>query len=898
MDNSAKNVPWHAISDEEVLDKLKTDPENGLNVDGVQNRLEQFGPNKVSKARRKSRLAMFLSEFTNPLVVVLLGAALITYLLDDYVDMAVIIAVVLINAIIGYIQEQKAESAIEALTKMLTPEAVVIRDGVTSRISSEEVVPGDVVVMQSGDKVPADTRVLAAKNFHCDESALTGESAPVSKSPDLVGEDAPVADRSNMAYSGTLITSGTAKGVVVATGDATELGRISSLIAEAPEIKTPLTRKLGVFGKWLSTAIIAIAAITFGLGVFLGQTSSYMFNAAVAIAVAMIPEGLPAIVTIVLAVGVKRMASRHAIIRNLPSVETLGSVTTICSDKTGTLTANEMTVRRAYAGRNNFEFAGVGYDPTVCCVVPTDTDDSELQSTPFIECMRCGLLCNDSELLQENNSWIPSGDPTEVAMITAAIKAGLDKESERAQHPRVDVVPFESSNMYMATLNNGFNGEQRIYVKGSVERILNMCSSQMMSNGETELDTEHIIHRADDLAVQGYRILAFAMKRVTDNAEGIGLDDLQDMVFLGLQAMSDPPRPEAIESVRECKEAGIRVVMITGDHATTAQAIARELGIASGDSRTMTGSELAQLEDEEFAEAARSVQVFARVAPEQKYRLVESLQANRAIVAMTGDGVNDAPALKKADIGVAMGKAGSEVAKDASDMVLADDNFASIVAAVEEGRTVFSNLIKSLAYVLPTNIGEGAVIIVALLAGLVLPVTPLQILWINTVTAVTLALPLAFEPQEPGLMRLPPRHPDAPVLSKALIFRIGLVAAAMVIGAFLIFGWERGRGASLEEARTATVATIVAFEIFYLFSARSERIPVWKLKLFNNPYIWIGITTVIILQLAFTYLPALNFVFRSAPLPADVWIRIILVSFPILLIVGMEKSVRMRFGSH
>ena len=901
MDDPKNSHKWHSMSVSEVIKLVGADLENGLSEEEARERLERFGPNTVSKKGRKSYLAMLAKQFTDPLILVLIAAVVITLLLRDYVDAGVITAVVLVNAIIGFVQEERAESAIESLSKMLTVESAVVRGGKNIRIPSEQVVPGDVILLQSGDKVPADLRLVELKDLHTDESMLTGESVPVSKATDPCAEDDLVADRTCMAYSGTLVTSGSARAIAVATGDSTELGQISGLISEAPEIATPLTRKLAVFSKWLTAVIVGVSVLIFVVGALvLKQDPKLMFDAAVAIAVAMIPEGLPAVITIVLAVGVKRMAERKAIIRRLPSVETLGSVTTICSDKTGTLTANEMTVRRVYAGRHDFEFEGVGYNPDLCCAVPVDTDESELKTEAFIECVRCGLLCNDSELQRDGDDWRPNGDPTEVALIVAAAKAPIDIHENRKLYRRLDVVPFTSSEMFMATLHDRPEGDRVIYVKGSVERVLDMCADELVSDsdgGAVELDRRHVLDRAEGLARQGFRILAFARKLVPADVEDITSDDCTGMTFLGIQAMSDPPRPEAIDAVKECKRAGIKVKMITGDNMVTAKAIARELGIGGPDSVSITGQELVKLDDAERARTAHDAQIFARVAPEQKYRLVEALQESGEIVAMTGDGVNDAPALKKADVGVAMGKAGSEVAKDAADMILTEDNFASIVAAVEEGRTVFSNLLKSLAFMLPTNAGEGMVIIIALLGGFTLPVTPIQILWINTVTAVTLALPLAFEIKEKGIMDIPPREPDAPMLPWSMVERIILVALCLVAGAFWIFWYEKSLGVSVEQARTAAASTIVAFEMFYLFSARSERTPVWKMGLFTNPYVWVGVCLVTLFQLGFVYLPVMNFFFGSVPLPWEVWWRIIAVSAPIILVVGIEKSIRLRFTS-
>lgn len=892
-----KTTKWHAIAGSEAVERLGVDPATGLSPGEAEQRLEQYGPNQVSRGARKSRWAVFLHQFTDPLVVVLLAAAVVTLLKRDFVDMWVILAVVVANAIIGYAQEQKAESAIESLSKMLTVEATVLRGGSNLPLSAEGLVPGDIVVMQAGDKVPADLRILDEKGLQVDESVLTGESAPVSKCRESVAEDVAVSDRTNMAYSGTLVTAGTGYGVVTATGDATELGRISSLIQTAPEMATPLTRKLAVFGKLLSLVVIIISAIAFGIGLLSGYGAGHMFSAAVAIAVAMIPEGLPAIVTIVMAVGVKRMADRNSIIRTLPSVETLGSVTVICSDKTGTLTANEMTVKAAFAGNHDYELSGIGYNPEGAQVIPVDTENTELTSEALTELFRCGLLCNDSGLTVQDDNWIPSGDPTEVALIVSARKSGLNPGAEAAAHKRVDVLPFESANMYMATLNESPEGGRVIYVKGSLESVLSRCSAQKCDSGEGDLDKHRVTERAAALALQGYRVLAFAFKPVSGDMDSVTPDDLNDLIFLGLQAMSDPPRPEAIAAVNRCKVAGIEVKMITGDHVETAKAIARAMGIGGSNPRALTGSELANLNDEEFAAAAREVSVFARVAPEQKYRLVESLQNQGKIVAMTGDGVNDAPALKKADIGVAMGRAGSDVAKDASDMVLTDDNFASIVAAVEEGRTVFSNLVKSLAFILPTNLGEGLIIVAALVVGATLPITPVQILWINTVTAITLALPLAFEPKEPGIMGIPPRDPAQPIITGRLFTRILTVGFYIVLAGFAVFLYEKNIiGASDELARTAAVSTVVMIEVFYLFAARTEQVNIFKSGLLSNAYVWVGVTLVVLLQLAFVHTGLLNFVFKSEPLSAVGWLRVVVASLPVLLMVTAEKWIMNRLS--
>ncbi|MFQ3548186.1 MAG: HAD-IC family P-type ATPase [Armatimonadota bacterium] len=898
-----KNIPesevkketifWHSLEINEVQELQKTDIVNGLTTEEAKRRLEEYGPNVVTRRKGKTALQMLMHQFTDPLVFILIIAAVIKLIKGDMIDFGVIMAVVIINAIIGFIQEGKAESAIASLDKMLTASATVIRDGEKITISSEEVVPGDIVIINSGDKTPADIRLFEVKNLHIDESILTGESAPVTKSTRTVHAEDPISEQHCMSFSGTLIARGSGAGIAIATGDDTQLGYISKLIDSAPEIATPLTKKLVKFGKMLSFAILIVTSIVFVISILMGNDPSEMFAAAVAIAVAMIPEGLPAIITIILAVGVRRMAARHAIIRKLPSVETLGSVSVICSDKTGTLTANEMTVKQVYAGAINYEFSGIGYDPRNSEVRAVEHDDESLHDRAFLECMICGVLCNDSDIkMEEEDIWRAVGDPTESALVTSAIKAGIDPKTIKEEYPRLDVIPFESEHMYMATLNQTPEGKKVIYVKGSLEKLLSMSSCQMFGDNLGELDKQHALDRADDFARQGYRVLAFAMKEVDSNTETIDEKDMYDLVYLGIQAMSDPARPEAIEAIKICKKAGIEVKMITGDHITTARAIARDLGLEMKENGSITGAELSKLSKEEFEEVANNATVFARVSPEQKFDLVTALQKRDKVIAMTGDGVNDAPALKAADIGVAMGKVGSEVAKDASDMVLTDDNFASIQAAVEEGRSVYNNLIKTLAYILPTNAGEGLVIISALLAGLTLPVTAIQILWINTVTTVTLSLSLAFEPIEKGLMNKPPRDPNAPMLSRAVIERILLIGIWMVIVGFAIFYYEYEiKKVSIEEARTAAVAAIVFVELFYLFSARSLTANFIKVGLFTNPYVWIGTFAVTLFQLAFTYLKPMNIMFGTAPISWEIWWHILILSLPTIVIADIHKII-------
>ncbi|MDQ7825336.1 MAG: HAD-IC family P-type ATPase [Candidatus Eremiobacteraeota bacterium] len=887
---SAKDTPWHGLAVEKVLALLGASGTDGLSPEEAGKRLLHYGANEVPRGKRKSLVVLFLSQFTNPLVIVLIASALVTVFLKHPVDALVIGIVILANAVIGFVQEERAENAIESLSKMLSHEARVIRGGALQIKAARELVPGDLVALESGDRIPADIRLTEVNGASVNESVLTGESLPVLKATAPSAEAEPVAERTSMAYSGTLLVAGSARGIVTATGISTEIGKISGLILQAPAMETPLTMKLKGLSMQLSVVVLIFCLVLFAVAMAMGHRPAGMFNASVAIAVALIPEGLPAVVTIILAVGVRRMAARNAIIRNLPSVETLGSVSVICSDKTGTLTTNEMTVKHVSAGGRHFELGGIGYNPRHCCVVEEGEHHKE-SALPgvLLETLRCGLLCTTSSLEEHDGEWRAVGDPTEAALIAAAYKGGLTA-GEYGQYPRVDLLPFDSSRMLMATLHGTPGGTRVIYAKGSVEQILGLCSARLMEKGEEALEKEEVLLFADERAALGYRVLAFARKELESDASRIDEKALGGFTFLGLQAMSDPARPEAVKAVGECLKAGIEVKMITGDHVATAKAIAHDLGMGGEALEAFTGTQLAALGAGEFDKAARAGRVFARVAPEQKYRLVESLQKEGKIIAMTGDGVNDAPALKKADIGVAMGRAGSDVTKDAADMVLADDNFATIVSAIEEGRTVFSNLRKSLAWILPTNLGEGLIIVAALLTGMTMPVTPVQILWINTVTAVTLGLPLAFEAMEKDIMTRPPRPREAPIIDKPMLHRIMLVTFCIVAGTFLIFELDYTRkGVTIEEARTAAVAAIVGFEIFYLFSARSERVPVWKLGLFSNPYVWIGVFLAVLLQLGFTYLPFMNALFGSAPLPAVIWLDVLLISFLVIPAVSAHK---------
>lgn len=891
----AASARWHHLEMSEVCRLLDADLERGLGTEEVRRRQKEYGPNRVSTRGGTPAWKLFLAQFNQPLVYILLVAVVVTAFLREWVDSSVIFGVVFINAIIGFIQESKAGKAIEALIRMVRAEATVRRGGKRMRVPSEDLVPGDVVLLQSGDRVPADLRLFAVHGLRIDESALTGESLPVHKHPDSLDHDVVLADRKNLAFAGTLVAAGQGEGLVWATGDKTETGRIAWLIQHAVEISTPLTQKITQFSKWLLWVILALAALTFLIGIWRGEPAVDTFMAAVALAVGAIPEGLPAAVTIVLAIGVSRMARRRAIIRKLPAVETLGSTTVICSDKTGTLTENQMTVQRIFAGGEWFEITGGGYDTRGEIRQSGAKVDTE-QRPALRECLLAGVLCNESELFTDENGRAGiQGDPTEAALLVAAAKAGIPHEETRAGIPRLDMIPFESEHMFRATLHQA-GDDTMIYKVGAVERLLERCTDALGPDGKfVPLDKEVVRRAVVEMASGGLRVLAFTRRHGGHVDGAFGHEHVREgLTFLGLQGMIDPPRPEAIRAVARCREAGIRVKMITGDHAVTAIAIASRIGLAEKENaRAVTGRELEAVEDADLPALAEKTAVFARVAPEQKLRLVRALQARGHVVAMTGDGVNDAPALKQADIGVAMGIAGTDVAKGAADMILTDDNFASIEAAVEEGRGVFDNLRKFIIWTLPTNLGEGAIILVAILLGVSLPILPVQLLWVNMTTAILLGLMLVFEPKEPDLMRRRPRDPSRPLLTFPLIMRTGLVSLFMIGGGFWLFFHEMNvLGETEAEARTAVVNVIVMVETAYLFGCRSLNHSVFRIGFFRNPLALAGATAMIIVQLLFTYLPVMNRLFHTTPLDLRSWVLISAVALLSFAAVELEKWIR------
>ena len=905
MQNGKTNSPvftsisWHAVNASKAFESLQTAPD-GLSSEEVNSRLTAYGPNRLPEQGAHGIFFRFLYQFHNVLIYVLLVASIVTAMLGQWVDTGVILGVVFLNAVIGFIQEGKAEDALKAIRKMLSPNALVMRDGRQITVPAGSLVPGDIVLLQSGDKVPADLRLFRVKGLQIQESVLTGESIAVEKNTDAVTQESVLGDRSCMSYSGTLVTHGQGAGIVIATGKQTEIGRISALVSEVETVTTPLLRQVAQFGRWLTVVILGVAVLTIAFGsLFRDYAVADMFLAAVSLVVAAIPEGLPAIMTITLAIGVQRMARRNAIIRKLPAVETLGSVSVICSDKTGTLTRNEMTVRTIATAANMFELSGTGYDSHGAIMLLNREVVAEKRPL-LLELIRAAVLCNDASLERKNHMWVVNGDPMEGALLVSGLKAALDIEVEAKKYPRDDLIPFESEHRFMATLHHSHSGNAFIFLKGAPELVLEMCTYQRSFDGDQLLDKAYWLNRIEEMAEQGQRVLAIAVKPVSHQQVDLKFSDVEsDLIFLGMFGFIDPPRQEAIEAVKTCGRAGIRVKMITGDHGTTALSIARQLKLVNTND-VITGQQLELMSDDTLRNRVQDVDVYARVNPEHKLRLVRMLQEHGLIVAMTGDGVNDAPALKRADVGTAMGVSGSEAAKEAAKMVLADDNFASITHAVEEGRTVYDNLKKSILFILPSSGGESLIILAAILFGFQqLPLTPVQILWVNMVTTVTLALVLGFEPPEKNVMQRPPRDAHEPILSRLLIWRVVFVSFILMSGTIGLFQWEMQQGASIEHARTVAVNTLVMFEIFYLFNSRyiTDSVFNWG-GLTDNRYALIAIAILLLLQLGFTYLEPMQLLFGTTSISAMVWFPIVVVASSVLFLVELEKLfVRLLIGS-
>jgi magnesium-transporting ATPase (P-type) len=893
---TSANPPWHSTDIEHALSFLESSAE-GLSGVEAQSRSKVFGLNVLPKAKREGPLELIWHQINSPLIYVLLASAALAVGMGKFLDGMVVLGVVVLNALIGFIQEYKASKAIDALSDLVPNICSVIRAGTKVNVPAAELVPGDIVTLASGDKVPADLRLISLHSLTIDESALTGESQPVAKQHGSVPAEAALGDRLNMVYSGTLVASGTGEGVVVATALRTELGRISSMLEEATQLDTPLTIALAKVSKVISIAIVIVSIAILIIALLRDYSLVDSLLAAISLAVAAIPEGLPSIITIALAIGVKRMAKRHAIIRHLPAVETLGSTTVICTDKTGTLTKNEMTVRELWTMDETYQLSGVGYAPEGTLL----KDGQQVYDIPehVHHLLLAGALCNDATVSPAENGWALSGDPTEGALVTSAEKAGIRVGEARLSFMRRDTLPFESERKLMATLHKGDNHKLMLLVKGAPEVLLHLCAA-------TAGQIENASRRVEDMASQGMRVLAFASATTeTQNVEHAFEENKGKLAFLGLQGLIDPPRPEAIAAVKACARAGITVKMITGDHKGTAEAIGAEFDLDCG-TGAIAGPRLSELSDEEFAQAAWRTNIFARVAPEHKLRLVRTLQSQGQVVAMTGDGVNDAPALKQANIGVAMGITGTAVAREAADIVLTDDNFSSIAAAVEEGRRVYDNLTKSLAFVLPTNLGEAMIILVAVLlfpmaqGQILMPIMPVQILWVNLVATVALALPLGFEAMEPTVMSRPPRDPKEPVLGSFVIVRTLLVTVLITVAGVGLFLWEyyselmlhTEPALALRKAQTMSVTTVILMQIFYLFNCRSLRDSILKIGLFSNPTIYIGIAALILLQLGYIYLRFMNVLFSSAPLNLEAWVKSTLCAAIVLPAISVEKWLR------
>lgn len=886
-----KRPDWHALPSCEVLERQGVDP-RGLSEADAAARLQRFGPNAIPEPPQRGFLARVLAQLNNVLIQVLIVAGIITALMNHWTDAAVVFAVVILNAAIGLWQEGRAESALAAVRSMLSVSASVRRDGVRHKVAAEDLVPGDIVLLEAGDRVPADLRLIEARALKAQEAALTGESVPVDKDSAAVARQAPLGDRTAMAYSGTLVTAGRGIGVVVATGTEAEIGRIGTMLGSIEETKTPLLRQMDRFARLLTFAILALCVVVFGVGVLhYARDVEETFLAIVGLAVAAIPEGLPAVLTITLAIGVQRMAARHAIIRRLPAVETLGAVSVICTDKTGTLTLNEMVVRRLVTDPTAaaIEVSGLGYAPEGR-LHRAEAPLPETEAKAARQLALAGLLCNDARLLHRDGSWQVAGDPMEGALLALAMRAGLDTAEEHARTIRRDDIPFDGAHRLMAVLCE-VDHRRTIYVKGAPDRLIEMCDRQLDAGGTAPIDRKAWTARMEDLANSGHRVLAFAEKQA-DGADGLTMADLGGMTLLGLAGFIDPARPEAVAAVADCRRAGIAVKMITGDHALTALAVGRELGLDT-DGGALTGAEIAALDDDALCRSLGDVTVFARAAPEQKLRLVEALQAGGGVVAMTGDGVNDAPALKRADVGVAMGIKGTEAAKEAARVVLADDNFASIVAAVREGRTINDNIRKVIAWNLPTNGGETLVIVAAILFGLTLPISPVQILWINMITAVALGLTLSFEPPEPGVMQRPPRRPDAGLLDGEMLWRVLLVSVLIAWAAFALFHWSAARGDPLELSRTLVVNLIVVMEIAYLFSVRYLHLTSFTLTgVLGTPAVLTGVALSVTAQAIFTYVPLFQTVFASRPVGLGDGLLILATGAVLLVVLEIEKWIR------
>ncbi len=880
---------WHNLERNEVLTEIGS-RHSGLQETEARERLRQFGPNELKGRKKTLPLLVFLQQFLSPLIYVLLAAAVISFIMQHFTDAIVILVVLLLNAVIGFVQEARAEKAMEALMQMAAPQAKVERDGKVQTIPARQIVPGDIIMLETGDRVPADVRLIEVSNLKINESVLTGESMPVDKTTGLVPDNAPVAERKNLAYMGTIVTYGRAEAVAVGTGMSTEIGRIATAIQDVKPEKTPLQKSISKLSTYLVVLFLGVCGLLVVVGLLQGLEWLEVFLLAVAAAVSAIPEGLPTVVTVVLALGMRLMARRNAIIRKLVAVETLGSATVICSDKTGTLTMNEMTVKQIYVDGTFIDVSGEGYQPQ-----GTFRNDGQVVDPGSLPSMnlllRIGALCNDALLVEEENeAFSILGDPTEGALVVAAAKAGLQKEKLEKSSPRLDEIPFQSEKQYMVTLHPG-DGHKVAYVKGSVEKLLPL-SSHILVDGEkvpfSETNARDILGANTAMAGQAMRVMALAYADLSGEPGDLSDEDIRhNLVFVGLVGMADPPREEAKEAVRLCHQAGIRVVMITGDHQLTAESVAHQVGLPPGEA--ISGNRLQEMSDEELSSHVDHINVFARIEPLHKLRIVNALKSRGQVVAMTGDGVNDAPALKSADIGVAMGITGTDVSKEASDMILADDNFASVVAAVEEGRAIFNRLRNVIFFFLATNLGELLALLLAVSFIGKAPLLAVQIIWVNLVTDTTAAIPLGIEPKSGDELRQQPRHPRVGLIYPGMVFRVVFLAVMMGIGTCLIFYWAQSR-MSLAEARTVAFCAMVTFQWFQALNARSDEHTIFHLGVLSNRWLVFAIGVSILLQLAVVYIPVLQTAFGTVSIGADRWGIVILAGGGLFVVEGLRKK--------
>lgn len=893
--NTEDRTEWHVLSVDEVAARLESPVAEGLTTAEAEKRQAEHGANTIEQAKRISWFRLFARQFNNVLIYVLLVAAVFTAMLEHYIDTAVILAVVVINAIIGVVQEGKAEKAIDSIRNMLAPIAVVLRDGRKKSLQADLLVPGDVVFLEAGDKVPADIRLVKAHNLSVQESVLTGESIAVDKLITTVDKDAPIGDRANLVFSGTMITRGQGKGIVVATGMNAEIGKISHMLSEVETLTTPLLQQMSIFARWLTLAILCVAGVLMVFGYFVhGQNFNDLFMAVVGLSVSAIPEGLPAVLTITFATGVQAMARRNAIVRRLPIIETLGSVSVICTDKTGTLTKNEMTVRALVTLSRSYEVEGSGYAPEGQ-ILSEDRPVKMEDDAGLLKLITAGMLCNDATLDEKDGLWSVRGDPMEGALLALGRKAGLVETEEESRCPRCDIIPFDTEHKFMATLHSDTGGKL-VFIKGAPEKMISLCPFQYNAAGEKqEIDPDYWHQKAEEIASEGQRVLALAFLPVAADKETLSIGDIEGQaIFLGLVGLMDPPRPEAIEAISDCRSAGISVKMITGDHAKTAVAIGRMVGLEHPET-VLTGAEIDAMDDAALAKAVLTTDVFARTSPAHKLRLVTALQAHNLVVAMTGDGANDAPALKRADAGIAMGQKGSDAARESSELILIDDNFASIASAIWVGRTVYDNLKKVISWTLPTNVGEAGTIVVALLLGMVLPITPIQILWVNLITAVTLGLALAFEPMEPGTKQRPPRPRDAPLLDGDLVWHIVLVSSLILGGVFGMFRYAEMQGYEIELSRTIALNTLITLKIFHLLYIRNIRNVSLSLKAVSGTRIvWLTIAIVFSAQMMMTYVPSIQQIFETRAVSFSDSMLMLGLGLLFFAVIEAEKQIRVR----